>query len=237
MKHLFTVLWLFCSSAGAQTSLSEPNRVFDSGKEPTDTLASPVPNRTRLIKAGLTLPLFRQSSFAPTWLTAGLQVGMEQKMKSGFALVGRLETNYSFQKGIQLYTVEMPLGVRYYFSVGRHMRQRADRHSFFSHYVAFQTHNVLFANAQYNQGYRIRYDLMKYSRGQMLDHIVNEGEVNESFYFLQYGYFQVGSQLQLGVNKYLDIDATIPISPLIHHRGSYTLSTPSLVTIRYGLFW
>lgn len=236
MKHLITVLWLFCSSAGAQTILSEPNRVFDSGKEAMDSLAPPVPNRSRLIKAGITLPLFRQSSFAPTWLTVGLQVGIEQKIKSGFALTGRLETNYSFQKDIQLYTVEMPIGVRYYFSFGKRMRQRADRHSFFSPYVAFQTHNVLFANAQYNQN-RIRYDLMKYYRGEILDHIVNEGEVNESFYFLQYGYLQVGGQLRLGTNKYLDIDATVPIAPLIHHRGNYTLSTPSLVKIRYGLFW
>ncbi|MVM33532.1 hypothetical protein GO755_26075 [Spirosoma sp. HMF4905] len=237
MIRRLLMLWFTSVTVYAQTIPLAPNRIFDTGKDSTNVPITPVLKSTRLIKAGLNVPLFRQSTFTPNWITAGLDVTAEQKITNGLTLVGSLESNYSFRRGLQLYTLEMPLGLRYYFSIGKRMRQRADRHSFFSHYIGFQTYNVLFTNLHSDNSPQYRSSLERYYRGQLVRYNTNEGILNESFNMMQNAYFQVGTQLQLGHSKYLDINAVVPIPGIIYHKTDYTISTPAYVNIKYGLFW
>lgn len=229
--------WMASLAVHGQTVPPTPNRVFDTAKDETESHELPTAKQKQLIKAGVSLPLLRQSTFTPYWLAVGLNAAIERKLSNGLVVTGGLESNYSFSQGLRLYSLEMPVGLRYYFSVGKRMRQRADRHSFFSHYVSLQTHNVLLANLQYANDPRPRSDLRNYYRGQLSTQTVNVGVINEPFNMLQHAYFQLGSQFRVSRSSYLDVNVVVPAPFLIYHKFDYTLSTPSLINISYGIAW
>ncbi|WP_461127335.1 hypothetical protein [Spirosoma aerophilum] len=189
---------------------------------------------TQLIKTGIGLPLFRQSTISPIWKSVALDVTGERKLNRALSVIGGLETNFSFSREGQLYSLEMPLGLRYYFSIGKRMKSRADRHDFFSPYIAFQTHNVLFTSLSYDSP---KTNIERYDRGQFLDHRTNVGRLDEAFNMLQYAYFQAGSQFKLPKNRYVDVNFIIPVSKLIYNKTELTLATPAVVNLKYGLFW
>ena len=236
MRLLISLL-LISFAVHGQTTEPAPNRIFDSGKEAVETYTLPMAKQKQLIKAGVGLPLLRQSTFTRYWLTAGVNATIERKLNNGLTLIGGLESNYGFSQDMTLYSLEMPVGLRYYFSIGKRMRQRADRHSFFSHYVGIQTFNVLWANLQYPNDPRPRLDLRSYRRGQFIGQTVNLGVINEPFNLVQHAYFQVGSQFRLPRNSYLDINVVVPVPFLIYHKFENTLSTPSLINVNYGIAW
>jgi len=205
-----------------------------------DTAQSlPVAAVKRLVKAGVGLPLFRQSSLTPTWKAIGVDITLEHKLTKWLTFSGGLETNISFGRGTQLYSLEMPIGLRYYFSLGKRMKQRVDKHNFFSPYVGLQTHNVLFANLRYNNesGTGPGQSAAYYHRGQFVSERTNVGNLNEGFNLLQHGYLVVGSQFRTSVTNYLDVNVVVPAAFLIYHKTDYTLSTPSILTVKYGIFW
>ena len=234
------ILWLLlplgvCGQSGVA------NQVGPGPGRPTkdSVLRLPVPERRQFIKAGVGLPLFQQSSFTLPWKTIGVGVTLERKLKQGLTVVGGLETNFSFGNYVQLYTLELPLGLRYYFPIGKRMKQRADRHSFFSPYVGLQTHNVLFANMRYSNdlGSGLARTAATYYRGQLLTSRTNTGNLNEAFNLLQYGYCLAGAQFRVSTSNYLDVNVALPFPGLVYHKTDYTLASPPYVTIRYGIFW
>ncbi|AUD01522.1 hypothetical protein [Spirosoma pollinicola] len=200
----------------------------------TQARVAPVSRARQLVKAGIGLPLFRQSSVSPPFKTLGLDVTLERKIASGLAVVVGLETQYSFSQYAQLYTVELPIGLRYYFSVGKKMKQRNDPHGFFSYYVSLQTHNALFSSLFYDTP---NPNVQRYHRGQILDHDTNVGKYDEAFNMMQHAYFQIGSQFKLSGNAYLDINAALPIRKLVYTKSDYTLATPAYINIKYGIAW
>ena len=235
--RLLIVFWVASLAVHGQSVQPAPNRIFDTAKGETEAYTMPTAQQKQLIKAGVGLPLLRQSTFTPYWLAVGLNAAIERKLSTGLAIVGGLESNYSFSQQLRLYSLEMPVGLRYYFSVGKRMRQRADRHSFFSHYVGFQTHNVLLANLQYANDPRPLPELRNYYRGQFLKQTVNVGVINEPFNLLQHAYFQLGSQFRVSPSSYLDVNVVVPVPWLIYHKFDNTLSTPSLINVSYGIAW
>lgn len=234
LRNLLYV-WLFPVLVWAQTPADHQLRQVPWLTDSVETPTRPVPIIRQLTKGGLNLPLLQQSSVNPSWLTVGINVTREHKLNRALALVGGLETNFSFASGARLYSLEVPVGLRYYFSLGQRMKKRADRHSFFSHYVALQTHNVLFANLRYDNESG-RYSRMPYyDRGKFSNQVTNVGNYEEAFNLLEYAYFQIGSQVKLGLSNYLDINVALPISLLT--KTEYTLITPALVTLKYGIAW
>ena len=167
-------------------------------------------------------------------MTLALDVTMEQKILKGLSIVGSVETAYDFSRYAQLYSLNIPLGLRYYFSAGKRMKNRADPHSFFSHYVGIETYNTIFANLYYDTP---NPSVQHYYRGQMLDHNTNVGNYSEALNLMQFAYVKIGSQFKIKRSNYLDINAVIPIPNLIYHKTEYTLSTPAVITIKYGVFW
>lgn len=230
-KLLLTVL---CLAALLSSPAVAQRKTYSVTQDTLSRQYVPVPTLNRLIKAGVGLPLFRQSSASPPWKTLGFNLTVEQKILHGLTVVGSVETNYGFSRYAQLYTVEVPIGLRYYFSVGKRMTKRADRHSFFSHYVGFETHNVAFANLYYDTP---NPQVQRYYRGQILDHDTNVGNYSESLNLLEYAYFRAGSQLRVARHNFLDINVAIPVSSLVYNKAEYTLTTPALVTIKYGVAW
>lgn len=188
----------------------------------------------KLIKAGIGLPLFQQSSVSPTWKTFALDITAEHKINKAISVIGGLETQYSFSQYAQLYNLDMPLGLRYYFSLGKKMKKRDDPHNFFSYYIAVQTHNTLFSSLYYDTPNPA---VQRYYRGQFLDHTTNVGKYNEALNFIQHAYFQFGSQFRMSKNNYLDINTFIPIPSLIYHKTDLTLSTPPVINVKYGISW
>lgn len=225
---LFLLLNLFFKQAFCQ------DRVYSITQDSAQLQYVPVPNIKQLIKSGIGVPLFRQSSVSPSWKTVGFNVTIEQKLITGLSFVGSLDANYGFSRYAQLYNLELPLGLRYYFSLGNRMKNRSDRHSFFSHYIGVETHNVVFANLYYDTpNPRVEH----YYRGQILDHSTNVGNYSEALNFIQYAYLKVGSQFRVARHNYLDINVSLPIPNLVYTKTEYTLSTPALITIKYGVAW
>lgn len=195
---------------------------------------NPVAKARQLVKAGVGLPLFRQSSVSPVFKTVALDVTMEHKIKNGLSIIGGLETHYCFSQYAQLYTIELPIGLRYYFSLGKRMRNRPDPHGFFSYYIALQTHNALFSSLFYdtpNPG------VQRYYRGRRLDYDTNVGKYDEAFNMMQHAYFQVGSQFKLSKSSYLDVNVVVPVAQLVYTKNDLALATPAYVTIKYGIAW
>jgi hypothetical protein len=198
---------------------------------------TPIPTLKKLTKAGVGLPLFQQSGFVSSWITTGFDAITEHKIKGGLAVVAGAEVNLSFTKGAQLYAVNMPIGLRYYFSVGKRMKQRADRHSFFSHYVSLNSQNALISNVLYSTDVSSGgvTALQYYSQNQRVTQITNTGVFTEWFNFAQFVYFRVGSQVALPKDKYLDVSVAVPFS--LYRKSDYSLITPPYITIKYGLAW
>ena len=228
-------LSLFPGLVWAQTLTDQQLKQTFSIDDSVGTPTKPVPFIRQLTKGGLNLPLLQQSSVTPSWLTIGVNLTREYKLNRALALVGGIETNFSFSSGARLYSLEVPVGLRYYFSLGQRMKKRADRHSFFSHYVAFQTHNVLFANLRYDNESGRYHMMSNYYRGKFLNRVTNVGNYEEAFNMLEYAYFQIGSQIKLGRSNYLDVNVALPISLLT--KTEYTLITPALLTLKYGIAW
>ena len=236
IQSLLIVLLMSDSLVG-QIVLTDERMSYAVSEDTSQLIIPPVPKLEQLIKGGIGLPLFRQSTFTPYWVTFSLDATIERKIIGGFAVIGSIESNFSFSRGAQFYSLEAPIAMRYYFSIGRQMKRRSDRHSFFSHYVAIQTHNGLFANLYYDNDPRPSNDLHNYYRGQFLNKITNLGSLNEAFNLMQFAYCQIGTQLRISRSNYLDINAAIPVSFLVYHKFDYGLSTPALITIKYGIAW
>lgn len=137
----------------------------------TDTIQltyTPAYKNNQTIKAGIGLPLLRRSSVSPTFIGVAIDVAGERTINRNVSVVGGLESHYLFSRYAQLYSLELPLGLRYYFSVGKKMKRQANAASFFRHYIAFQTHSVLFADLTYNLP---NPGVERYYRGQRLDHM------------------------------------------------------------------
>ncbi|QIP15357.1 hypothetical protein G8759_23380 [Spirosoma aureum] len=230
MIRLFTFFFLMAHLAPAQVVDKKNYTItYDS----TSQAYKPVPDSKQLIKTGLNLPFFRQSSVSAPWKSVGVEAAIEHKIKPDISLLGALEMNYGFGNRAWLYSVDLPISVRYYFSIGRKMKKRVDPHGFFRHYVAIRAENSLFSNLLYNDNPFTE----KYYRGQFVNYRTNVSKYNEAFNLFQYAYVQVGSQFKIKTNKYLDINAVVPITALIYNKLEYTLATPAYVTIKYGLFW
>ncbi|WP_146624510.1 hypothetical protein [Larkinella arboricola] len=195
-----------------------------------------------LLKVGASLPILRQSSFTGYYAALTLDATVEQKVYKGLTVLGGVDITGALAmdgRATKFYSLEMPLALRYYFSLTRRQKQRTDRHSFFSPYVALQTHNVLFNRVIYS-GSGLT-DLAGYYRGRVLRPetngglIKNGGRVGDGFTMLDYAYLQVGSQHQV-FNKrgYLDINVLVPVRDLIYSKGEYTLSTPGIINVKLG---
>lgn len=210
------------------------NSVYNLAQDSIQQQPLPAPEIKRLIKGGIGLPLFRQSSVSPTWITLAPTVTIEQKIRKGLSVIGRVETDFGFSRYAQLYSLEIPIGLRYYFSLGSRMRKRADRHSFFSHYIGFETHHVIFANLYYDTP---NPHVQNYYRGQILDHTTNVGNYSETLNLMQYAYFRIGSQFKIARVNYLDVNVVIPMPNLIYNKTEFTLSTPALINVNYGITW
>ncbi|GAB3785791.1 hypothetical protein GCM10028818_48030 [Spirosoma horti] len=229
IKFLLPIVMLSVPFAGyaQDQSVSAPS---DSVQYPYN----PIAKAQQLIKAGVGLPLFRQSSVSPPFKTVALDVTVEHKIKNGLSLIGGLETHYCFSQYAQLYTIELPLGLRYYFSLGKRMRNRPDPHSFFSYYIALQTHNALFSSLFYdtpNPG------AQRYYRGRSLSYDTNVGKYDEAFNMMQHAYIQVGSQFRLPKSTYLDVNVVVPVAQLVYTKYELTLATPAYINIKYGVAW
>jgi hypothetical protein len=194
-----------------------------------------IPAMKTLIKAGVGLPLFQKSGFVLGWFTTGFDALTEHKIKGGLTVMAGAEVNLSFTQGAQLYAVNMPLGLRYYFSIGKRMKRRADRHSFFSHYVSLNSQNALLSNVLYSTDMSSSTALQYYSRSQRVTQITNTGVFTEWFSLAQFVYFRVGSQVALPKDKYLDVSVAVPLS--LYRKSDYSLITPAYITIKYGLAW
>lgn len=202
-----------------------------------DTIQATYPHiqrASRLIKAGLGLPIYRASSVSPVFFDVAADVTVEQKIHKNISVVSGLENHYLFSRYAQLYSLELPIGLRYYFSIGRKMKKRAELNSFFRHYIAFQTYNVLFADLTYELP---NPSVQRYYRGQQLDHFTNGGKYQEGFNMLQLAYFQIGTQLKMSKTNYLDMNVVIPVAPLVYNKSELTLAVPAYVTIKYGISW
>lgn len=202
-----------------------------------DTVQATYPHMqraSRLIKAGIGLPIYRASSVSPVFFDVAADVTMEQKIHKNISVVGGLESHYLFSRYAQLYSLELPIGLRYYFSIGKKMKKRAELNSFFRHYIALQTYNVLFADLTYELP---NPSVQRYYRGQQLDHFTNGGKYQEGFNMLQLAYLQIGTQLKMSKTNYLDMNVVIPISPLVYTKNELTLAVPAYVTIKYGISW
>lgn len=228
-KFLLRIVFLAISFAG-----HAQDRVSGTAPDSIQQLYFPVTKARQLIKAGIGLPLFRQSSVSPPFKTVALDVIMERKIKRGFSVVGGLETHYCFGQYAQLYTIELPLGLRYYFSLGKRMRSRPDPHGFFSYYIALQTHNALFSSLFYNT---LNPSVQRYYRGRTLAYDTNVGKYDEAFNMMQHAYLQVGSQFRLPRSTYLDVNVVVPLNQLVYTKNELTLAVPAYVNIKYGIAW
>lgn len=208
------------------------DRVHNISEDSVRSTYSPIHRSNRIIKAGLGLPIYRTSAVSPVFFDVAVDVTVEQKLNKNISLVGGLESHYLFSRYAQLYNLELPLGFRYYFSIGNKMKSRVERNSFFRNYIAFQTYNVLFADLTYdlpNPG------VQRYYRGQRLDHFTNGGKYQEGLNMLQLAYFELGTQLKIAKTNYLDINVVIPVSRLVYNKSELTLAVPAYFTIKYGL--
>ncbi|RYZ47220.1 MAG: hypothetical protein EOP49_22005 [Sphingobacteriales bacterium] len=215
------------------TVYSQPTVYTENPTSPPNSVQSANPHFQRmrtLLKVGGTLPLLRQSSFNGYYAAVALDVTVERKLVHGLTVVAGLENAFGLSmrsRNTKLYSLEIPLGLRYYFSLTPRQKQRADRHSFFSPYVAFQTHNVLFSR------------VMKPSRLEPYSYLPhrrnNDEPVGKRFDLLEYAYLQVGSQHQLFRKKgYLDVNLAIPVPALNYNKHDYTVATPALINIKLG---
>ncbi|GAB3260994.1 hypothetical protein GCM10027347_25740 [Larkinella harenae] len=201
------------------------------------------PMRT-VLKAGASIPLLRQSSFTGYYAAIALEATVEQKIYKGLAVLGGLDNTFGLAmdgRGTKFYSLEMPVALRYYFSLTRRQKQRTDRHSFFSPYVAIQTHNVLFSQVAY-AGSDLS-DLERYHRGNVQPYRTpapvwpngKRGLAGDRFDLMQYAFFQLGSQHQLFKKRgHLDVNVIVPIPGLVYNKHDYTLSTPAIVNVKMG---
>lgn len=237
-------------------SQSDPER-FEQTSTTLVPLSTGLPWARTLLKAGVSLPLLRLSSFTGYYALASIDVTVEQKLSGGLALVGGLENNVGIAldgRHETFYSIEMPVALRYYFSVSRRQKQRADRHSFFSPYVAFQAQNVLLSAFRYNYQNHSLSLLEHYRRGRLQfpplstasairvitpDFRSNFRTVGDQFLFLEYVYCQLGIQRQVFKGSYLDVNALVPIAALLYnkHYNGYALNTPALVNVKLGMGW
>ena len=201
-------------------------------KKPFDYTADTPSNQ--LIKVGLALPVLRQSSFRGFYQTVAFNALAERKVR-GFSFLFGLQGNVGFARGGQLFQLELPLDLRYYFSIGRRMKQRSDTHSFWGYYVGIHTQNVIHSRLKYQRGPGLSYfDIDQYERGQILSRSVNSGLIHESFNFMEYVYPQIGFQCKLFDRCFLDANAVVPVSSLVYNKWEYTLASPPFATITFG---
>ncbi|WP_460953983.1 hypothetical protein [Spirosoma litoris] len=212
-------------------------RVIDQFDSTGSIAPSPFSTKTHLLKAGVGLPLFRQSSVSPAWKVIGLDASYEKIIWSGLVVSAGLETNYGFGPGSQLFTVEMPLALKYYLPIWKKKQLASNKSIFFNPYIAFQTQNVLFANLRANAESAWGIVASTYYRGQFLKQRTNIGIINEGFNLLQFGYCTVGGQFRVSTTNYLDLNVVVPISALTFHKSEYALYMPAYVTLKYGVFW
>lgn len=208
--------------------------IDSSGLQP---LTTSLAKARTLVKLGVSLPLLWQSSFTGYYAMLALDATAERKLWAGLALVAGLQMNAGFTldgRGAQYYSAEIPVALRYYFSLTRRERQRLDRHSFFSHYVALQTHNLLVSNLSYPLQ-RSLFDLQRYQRGTIVRTITNSGSVGDRFIWIEYAFLQVGTQHRVFGRYYLDANVVIPVSVLIYNRYEYSLASPPLINLKFGV--
>lgn len=192
-----------------------------------------VPSR-QFIKVGVALPILRQNSFRGFYQTIAFNALIEQKV-GRFSFLAGLQANVGFASQSRLFQLEMPLDLRYYFPIGKRMRQCGDNCDFYRYYVGVRTQNTIYSRLKYERALGLGYfDIDRYERGQILSQAVNNGLINESFNFFEYGYLQVGGQWKLFERCFLDANAVIPVSSLTYNKWDYTLSSPAFATITFG---
>lgn len=232
------VFLLAMTSAYSQSSSYRQNP-----KASTDpSVSAPGPAAKTLVKVGAALPILRQSSFTGYYAALALEATVEQKLYRGLTVLGGIDNTFGRAldgRGTKFYSLDMPLAVRYYFSLTRRQKQRADRHSFFSPYVAIQTHNVIRSRVDYEG--RVMTDLANYHRGTVSYNnlpvwgLPTSGRVGERWNMLEYAYLQVGSQHSVFRQRaYLDVNVAVPVPGLIYNKYEYTLSTPPIVNVKLG---
>ncbi|RRB06311.1 hypothetical protein [Larkinella rosea] len=204
------------------------------------SLPTPLPKANTFLKIGSTLPLLRQSSFTGYYAMLGLEAVVEQKIVGGLTVVGGLETNFGLTldgRGAKYFSLEVPIALRYYFSLTHREKQRPDRHSFFSPYVAIQTYNVLYSNLIYSPEGSLS-DLQRYKRKKLESTITNSGSVGDQFIWLDYAVVQLGTQHRILNKYYLDINVLIPVGALAYSKGDWTLAMPPLINVKFGVgYW
>ncbi|GAB3934019.1 hypothetical protein [Larkinella terrae] len=221
----------------------QPN--FDTGKLETEFNQNGLPDPTlqkarTLFKVGASLPILRQSSFNGYYAAISLDATVEKKLVGGLTVLAALENTFGLAldgRTTHLYSLEMPVALRYYFPLTQRQKQRVDRHSFFSPYVAFQTHNVLFSELTYSRS--ISYDLAREYKGTVnraeTNTFIGKGRIGDQFNLLEYAYFQLGSQHQMFKKRgYLDINVLIPSRYLIYNKRDYALASPGIVNVKLG---
>jgi len=227
------LLVLLCLSFTATQAQKVRDRSFMVTYDSTFHETSSVSPTKRLIKAGLSLPLYRLSSVSTAWRSIGMDAVVEQKVNRYFSVLTGIETNYGFSRFGQLFMIELPIEARYYVAIGKKMRQQSPSSSPFRYYLSLQTQNAIFSNLTYKYDGHIEH----YYRGRFVDHRTNVSVYNEWFNFMQFAHFRLGAQFKIGTTNYLDVSAAIPVSLLSYNKNEYSLATPSYVSIKYGLFW
>jgi hypothetical protein len=228
---------LLCFAITSQHALGQNNIYYGSSDSLTVNKrlahATDTPSK-QLIKVGLALPILRQSSFRGFYKTLALNAFVEQKI-GAFSLLSGLQANVGFANGSNLFQLELPFDLRYYFPIGRRMKQRQDKHSFYSYYVGIHTQNNIYTRLKYTQGPGLSYfDIDRYQRGQILSQTVNNGLIHESFNFLQYAHLQIGRQYKPLERYFLDVNIVIPVSALVYNKWDYTLASPAFATVTFG---
>ena len=192
--------------------------------------------RNILTKFGLSLPLLRQSSFNGTYITLAVDATLEHRLGRKFSLLLGAENNYGYAldgHATKLYSLEVPLAVRFYYAANRRIRLHKSRNQFSSPYISFQTQNTLYS--------RLWYDPIQNSLGFPPDHSPNyfyadsgtQGMLGQRFDLLQYVYFQWGFQKRIGKENYVDFNVLIPLPNTAKHE--YTLATPAWINLRFGI--
>lgn len=194
---------------------------------------TPVPISKQFIKIGLGLPILRQSSFTGYYKTVAFNVVAERKIVGGLSMLIGLENNFGFETRAKLYSLESPIDLRYYFSIGRRMKQRLDPHSFFSYYVSLHTHNVIFSRLKYSR-LGTNGEIDRYKRGELLNQQINYGLIKESLNLLGFAYFQLGVQHRIFNKSFFDINVVLPAPFLVYNKWDYSISSPALVNITFG---
>ena len=104
-----------------------------------------------LVKLGVISPLPSYFGGIGAYGSVGLFAGVERKLLPSLSVQAAVTNRYSYYgKLVYVYSLELPLESRFYYSINRRIRKRKSANNFSNNYLGVSLSNVLFAKAQYN---------------------------------------------------------------------------------------